>query len=101
MMGSQQQGETVQQGQGAITSRLSASAISRFMTKFSCSSTHTVGAQKESARMWRREILVGTESGALHVLRLDEKEKRERLWAPLLQLDGADGSAVRGCHQQV
>ncbi len=46
-------------------------------------------------------MLVGTESGALHVLRLDEKEKRERLWAPLLQLDGSDANPVRGCHQQV
>ena len=46
-------------------------------------------------------MLVGTEGGALHALRLDEKEKRERLWAPLLQLEGSDSSPIRGCHQQV
>ena len=48
-----------------------------------------------------RDVLVGTEGGALHALRLEEKEKRERTWAPLLQLDGTDGNPVRGCHQQV
>ncbi len=48
-----------------------------------------------------RDALVGTEGGALHVLRVEEKEKRERTWAPLLQLDGTDANPVRGCHQQV
>jgi len=48
-----------------------------------------------------RDMLVGTEGGALHVLRVEEKEKRERTWAPLLQLDGTDTNPVRGCHQQV
>ena len=44
---------------------------------------------------------MGTEAGTLHVLRLDEKEKKERLWAPLLQLDGGDTAPLRACHQQV
>ena len=48
-----------------------------------------------------RDVLVGTEAGTLHVLRLDEKEKKERLWAPLLQLDGGDTAPLRACHQQV
>jgi len=45
-------------------------------------------------------VLVGTEGGALHVLAMEEKDKRERLWAPLLELD-APTPAVRGCYQQV
>ena len=44
---------------------------------------------------------MGTEGGTLHVLRVEEKEKRERTWAPLLHLDGTDANPVRGCHQQV
>ena len=48
-----------------------------------------------------RDVLVGTEGGVLHALRVEEKEKRERTWAPLLQLDGTDAHPVRGCHQQV
>lgn len=43
---------------------------------------------------------MGTEGGALHVLAMEEKDKRERLWAPLLELD-APTPAVRGCYQQV
>lgn len=48
-----------------------------------------------------RDVLVGTEAGTLHVFRQEEKEKKERLWGPLLQLDGGDSMPVRGCHYQV
>ena len=51
--------------------------------------------------MWHSDVLVGTEAGTLHVLRLDEREKRERLWEPLLELEGGESTPVRGCHQQV
>ena len=46
-------------------------------------------------------MLVGTEAGTLHVLRLEEKEKKERTWAQLLQLRGGDAAPLRACHQQV
>jgi hypothetical protein len=46
-----------------------------------------------------REVLIGTESGALHCLVMGEADKKERLWAPLLELD-TPTPAVRGCYQQ-
>lgn len=46
------------------------------------------------------EVLVGTETGSLHVLMVDEKERRERLWLPLGEVDCAV-PAVTGAYQQV
>ena len=49
---------------------------------------------------WCREVLVGTEGGALYCLAMDGRDKRERLWAPLLELD-APNPAICGAYQQV
>lgn len=43
---------------------------------------------------------MGTETGALHCLVTGEADKKERLWAPLLELD-TPTPAVHGCYQQV
>lgn len=47
----------------------------------------------------RREVLVGTEVGGLHVVMVDEQERRERLWAPLLQLDCPAPAITTAYHQ--
>lgn len=43
---------------------------------------------------------MGTETGALHCLVTGETDKKERLWALLLELD-TPTPAVHGCYQQV
>ena len=49
-----------------------------------------------------RDVVVGTEAGTLHVLRLEAGLKKERTWAPLARLGGgADTMPLRACHQQV
>ena len=43
---------------------------------------------------------MGTEAGGVHVLMLEEKERRERLWAPLLELD-CPAPSITGAYHQV